>query len=161
MPISPEPSVPLDKLSQRVAGRTISHMQSGAEKVTIHFTDGSALTLSAGAEHVVASLRESRGGAVGGVVNRPSSRQQDYIDFIRRSPPGTAFLRRRPTWLGTSWCQRLPSIRWSEHLSDADTSPVSATLAGRRCRARSESLSRLSFKDSVGQFSSASDVLAW
>jgi SOS-response transcriptional repressor LexA len=52
--------------------------------VTIHFTDGSALTLSAGAERVMASLRESREGAGGGVVNRPSSRQHEYMDFIRK-----------------------------------------------------------------------------
>jgi hypothetical protein len=85
LPFCPEPSVHLNKLSERVAGRTISHVQSGAENaLTIHFTDGATLTLSAGAEHVVASLRESKGGAAGGVVNRPSSRQQGYIDFIRK-----------------------------------------------------------------------------
>jgi hypothetical protein len=82
---SPEPNVHLNKLSKRVAGLTVSHVQSSAENaLTIHFTDGSALTLSADAEHVIASLRESRGGAAGGVVNRPSSRQREYIDFIRK-----------------------------------------------------------------------------
>jgi SOS-response transcriptional repressor LexA len=75
----------LNKLSQRLAGLTVSHVQPSAENaLTIHFTDGSALTLSADAEHVVASLRESKVGAADGVVNRPSSRQHDYIDFIRK-----------------------------------------------------------------------------
>jgi hypothetical protein len=77
--------VHLDKLSLRVAGLTVSHVQSIAENaLTIHFTNGSMLTVSAEAEHVVASLRESQGGAAGGVVNRPSSRQHEYMDFIRR-----------------------------------------------------------------------------
>jgi hypothetical protein len=75
----------LNKLSQRVAGRTISHVQSSAENaLTIHFTDGSALTFSAGAEQVVASLRESRRGAAGGAVDRPSARQHEYVEFIRK-----------------------------------------------------------------------------
>lgn len=75
----------VDELSQRVAGLTISHVQSSGETaLTIHFTDGSALKLSAGVEAVVASYRESRGGAAGGVLNQPSSRQRDYMDFIRK-----------------------------------------------------------------------------
>jgi len=68
-----------------VAGLTVSHVQSGAENaLTIHFTDGSALALSAAAERVVASLRESGGGVAGGAFNRPSSRQHDYLEFIRK-----------------------------------------------------------------------------
>jgi hypothetical protein len=88
LPISPirlEPSVHLDKLSQRVAGRTVSGVQPGADNaLTIHFTDGSALTLSAAGDPVVASLRESGEGVAGGALNRPSSRQHDYLEFIRR-----------------------------------------------------------------------------
>lgn len=75
----------LDKLSLRVAGLTVSHVQSIAEdELTIHFTNGSTLTVSADAEHVVASLCESQGGAAGGVGDRPSSRQHEYLDFIRK-----------------------------------------------------------------------------
>jgi hypothetical protein len=74
-------NVRVDKLSQRVAGLTVSHVQSSGENaLTIHFTDGSALELSAGAERVLARLRESQSG----VFNQPSSRQRDYIDFIRK-----------------------------------------------------------------------------
>ena len=81
----PEPGVHLDKLSLRVAGLTVSHVESIAEnELTIHFTNGSTLTVSAEAEHVVASLSESHGGAAGGVVDRPSSRQHEYMDFIRK-----------------------------------------------------------------------------
>jgi uncharacterized membrane protein len=77
--------VHLEKLSLRVAGLTVSHVQSIAENaLTIHFTNGSTLTVLAEAEHVVASLRESQRGAAGGVVNRPSSRQHEYMDFIRK-----------------------------------------------------------------------------
>jgi 7-keto-8-aminopelargonate synthetase-like enzyme len=77
--------VTLDKLSLRVAGLTVSHLHSIAENaLTIHFTNGSTLTVSAEAEHVVASLGESLGGAAGGVVDRPSSRQREYMEFIRK-----------------------------------------------------------------------------
>lgn len=82
---APEPSVHLDKLSRRVAGLTISHVQLSAENaLTIHFTNGFTLTVSAEAERVVASLRESRGGAAGVVGNQPSSRQREYMEFIRK-----------------------------------------------------------------------------
>jgi hypothetical protein len=101
LPSSSEPSVHLDKLSQRVAGRTISHLQSSAENaLTIHFTDGSALAVSADSEHLVASLREYEGRAADGVVDRPSARQRDYIDFIRKftarygAPPAEADIAR-------------------------------------------------------------------
>jgi hypothetical protein len=87
--------VHLGKLSQHVAGRTISHLQSSGENaLTIHFTDGSALRLAADAEPVVASLLE------GDVVNQPSSRQRDYLEFIRKftsrygTPPAEADLAR-------------------------------------------------------------------
>jgi hypothetical protein len=77
--------VHLGKLSQRVAGLTISHVQSSGENaLTIHFTDGSALRLSTDAEPVVASLLKSQGGVAGGMVSQPSSRQRDYIEFIRK-----------------------------------------------------------------------------
>lgn len=96
-PVSSELSVHLGKLSQRVAGRTISHLQlSGESALTIHFTDGSALRLSADAEPVVASLLEFQGD----VVNQPSSRQRDYLEFIRKftsrygTPPAEADMAR-------------------------------------------------------------------
>jgi hypothetical protein len=74
------------KLSRRIAGLTVSRVESSAEDaLTIHFTDGSALKLSADAEHLVALFREpERGGTAGTTVNRPSSRQRDYLDFIRK-----------------------------------------------------------------------------
>lgn len=80
----PEPSVHLDKLSLRVAGLTVSHVQSIAEnELTIHFTNGSTLIVSAEAEPVVAWFRASQAGAADRVGNRPSSRQHEYMDFIR------------------------------------------------------------------------------
>jgi hypothetical protein len=85
LPYAPEPSVHLHNLSLRVAGLTVSHVQSIAHNaLTIHFTNGSTLTVSAEGEQVAASLRESLAGAGGGVVDRPSSRQHEYLDFIRK-----------------------------------------------------------------------------
>lgn len=76
----------LRKLSQRVAGLTVSHVESVAEDaLNIRFTDGSSLTLSAHAEHVVASFQEPRTeDTPARAFDRPSSRQRDYLDFIRK-----------------------------------------------------------------------------
>ncbi|HEX6367545.1 MAG TPA: MarR family transcriptional regulator [Longimicrobium sp.] len=53
--------------------------------MSICFTDGSSLTLSAHTEPVVASFQElSMESLPGRAFDRPSSRQRDYLDFIRK-----------------------------------------------------------------------------
>jgi LexA DNA binding domain len=78
--------VHLGKLSRRVAGLTVAHVEVVAEgALNIRFTDGSSLTLSAHAEPVVASFQEPRTeGTSAPTFERPSSRQRDYLDFIRK-----------------------------------------------------------------------------
>lgn len=65
---------------------TVSHVDSVAEDaLSIRFTDGSSLTLSAHAGPVVASFQEpATEGMPARAFDRPSSRQREYLDFIRK-----------------------------------------------------------------------------
>lgn len=76
----------LRKLSRRLAGLTVAHVESVKEDaLNIRFTDGSLLTLSAHAQPLVASFQESATeGTPARAFDRPSSRQRDYLDFIRK-----------------------------------------------------------------------------
>lgn len=76
----------LRKLSRRVAGLTVSHVELVADDaLSIRFTDGSSLTVSARDQPAVASLQgPAMESTPARAFDRPSSRQRDYLDFIRK-----------------------------------------------------------------------------
>ena len=122
----------IDKIARQVSGKCVSHMELRDDRrLTIHFVDGSALfveRLQRGLAVDMTSQNSARECAAG---LWPTSRQREYLEFIKKYMPGFVSLRRSPTFSGTFSCLRPQSIRWSRRSSDMDLSSGRAECPGR------------------------------
>lgn len=78
--------ISVKSLSKRVAGRVVAEVAELPDGViTIRFSDGTALTVRAQAEGVALVLQEAqRSGAPAASGPRPTRRQLEYLEFIKR-----------------------------------------------------------------------------
>lgn len=78
--------ISLESLSKRIAGRVVADVtESSGGAVTIHFSDGTALVVRGQKEGVAMALREpQRSAAQAGSGPRPTRRQLEYLEFIKR-----------------------------------------------------------------------------
>ena len=75
----------LSQLSGQVAGLVVSRVaQPNSEALELQFTNGSTLVIQPTAEGFTAILKTSRGSGNRSAGSEPTSRQQEYLDFIKK-----------------------------------------------------------------------------
>ncbi len=72
------------KLAGLLRGRVISHLEPESDHLALRFTDGSALIIERTARGISVILHEIAAPESAGSDERPTRRQREYIDFIRR-----------------------------------------------------------------------------
>jgi hypothetical protein len=74
--------------TKEVSGKSVSHAtQPAAQRLDIHFTDGSVLAIALLHGHLTATLTCGRGASTSDRLDngpQPTPRQRDYLEFIAR-----------------------------------------------------------------------------
>ena len=75
----------IDKITKRISGKCVSHVEErGDERLAIVFTDGSAVLIKRLGQELVMEFRSEDRCHECPVALRPTSRQREYLDFIRK-----------------------------------------------------------------------------
>jgi hypothetical protein len=72
------------KLAGLLSGRVVSDLEATSDQLALRFTDGSALIIERTSREVSVVLHEFKDSEGSGSKDRPTSRQREYLDFIRK-----------------------------------------------------------------------------
>ena len=73
-----------EKLSRVLRGRVVSGLDAHPDRLELSFADGSRLAIEPTSRGVSVILHEYAGSGAGNAKDRPTRRQHEYLDFIRR-----------------------------------------------------------------------------
>ena len=72
------------ELAGKLSGRVVADLEATSDQLALRFTDGSALIIERAARGVFVVLHEFRGPEASSSKQRPTARQREYLEFIRK-----------------------------------------------------------------------------